>query len=115
MDKQLVLSIILISLIFTTTNTVIKIEKSKNKIKKVEKELEINKTLNKSLSQRINEMKKEEFIEKVAIENLNMTKDGYRLIINNQKDSTDININRKNSNNNKTESNWQLWKKKLQL
>jgi len=113
MNKQPVITIILIFLIFLTIKSIIQLESSKNRIKNVKNQIEESEAINKALSQKIEESTTDEYVEKLAIEKLNMTKDGYRIVIDNSNNSNNNNLQKQIESENLT--NWEQWKSKFNL
>ena len=113
MSKDLILSIILISLILLTVKSIISLNDSKKRINRAKLEIKENEMLKDSLTRKVEKAKTPEYIDKLAIEKLNMTKDGYKIVIDNSRDEPIYTSNE--SDNNETLPNWKLWKQKLNL
>lgn len=113
MSKDILLSIILILLISLTIRSIISLNDSKKRINRVEIEIEDNKLLNNSLNNKIKEVQTPEYIDKLAVEQLNMTKDGYKIVIENAEDPKEKEETKEVEE--IKDPNWVLWKNKLNL
>lgn len=117
MDKRhILLSVVLIFLISITVRSILGLTGSKQKIQRVEAELAEQQERNKSLLKEVDLAKKDDYIKKIAIEQLNMTNEGYRIVVtaNNNIVSNSVNNDTK-SEENKLINNAKKWINKLRF
>lgn len=114
--RHILLSIILIFLISITVRSIFGLSQSKQKIKKVEAEIVQQQEQNKSLLKEIDLAKKDDYIKKTAIEQLNMTNEDYRIIVttNNNIPSNPVKLST-NKDENKWINNINKWINKLRF
>ena len=107
--------IVLIVLIINSAKSISGLRSSVNRLESAKKELTNLKEENKRLQNNIEYVQTEEYIEKAALEQLNLTKEGYTILIMETETPTYRENLQEKAENKEIIQNWKLWAKTFGL
>ena len=105
----ILLTIVLLALIINISRSILDLRKSDERVDNAQERINELAEQNDSLSQQIQYADTDDFLQKAALEDLNMVKPGYKILIINEKRPEDFAINQPAQDNTPDYKNWQLW------
>ncbi len=104
-----IITIILLILLIGSVRSLIDLNSSSKKIAEVKSEIERLSQDNSKLREDIEFVQTEEYIEQAALEQLRLTKPGYRILVINEKTPEDVNPDMYPSQEKRDYANWEQW------
>jgi cell division protein FtsL len=87
---QYLVPIVLFLILLSTVRSTIDIKQSLRRLEEIKEKLKLEEIQNQKLKNELNYVNSDNYVEKVAIEELNMTKPGYKILVINEVTPDDI-------------------------
>lgn len=112
---QYLLSVILIIFTINTIRSILEANKNVKKLQSIQTEVEKQIVKNANTKKQIDYVQTDKYIRKAALEQLNLTEPGYKILIMNEKEPEEINTQLKTSKKEDSMLNWENWLNEFNL